>query len=372
MGRICWIRPQAIIPAILAGGLLCFVSETWSQDPRSELIRPSRRFAEPPLDQQPNELDLDGHNGFDVIGSSEFQPAAWQTQYPLPGDSGDLKPGLDRVDEQAMSDSPASAEDVFEDSSEQAWVVWQKTTGLATWLAPGSGGLGITSLDLRGSVEFPNFQALWFVPRVGWHLLDGPTVSDLPAQLYDFSWEAVAAMPVGNRWTFQAALAPSFFSDLNNTSSKAFRLPGRLLAFWKWTDTLTLSGGVFYLDRDDVKWLPVGGFIWNPSDDWKLEIMAPRPRIAWRVSHDESQQSWAYVVGEFGGGTWAVQRANGVDDVATLRDYRLLLGYEQKRSAKQSWWIEAGYVFKRRVEYTSAIGDSDLSSTALARLGLTF
>jgi hypothetical protein len=100
--------------------------------------------------------------------------------------------------------------------------------------------------------------------------------------------------------------------------------------------------------------------------------MAPRPRIAWRVAHEDDRQSWAYIVGEFGGGTWAIQRADGTNDVATIRDYRLLLGYEQKWSAQNSWLVEAGYVFNRRVEYNSEIGDSDLDDTALVRFGLTF
>jgi hypothetical protein len=170
----------------------------------------------------------------------------------------------------------------------------------------------------------------------------------------------------------QAAIAPSVFTDSNNTGRHAFRLPGRALAFWKYSESLTLTGGVLYLDRDDVQAIPSAGVLWYPRDDWKFELVAPRPRIAWRFSQDDGSARWAYLVGEFGGGTWAIRRASGVHDVATLSDYRLMLGYERKWTSGRSWAAEAGYVFSRQSEYTSGIGDTDLPGAALVRLGATY
>lgn len=297
--------------------------------------------------------------------------AAYQNQYPLSQDSEDLVPWdefRDPSDEMSADDDSL----LCDNETESPWIVWKKTIGSATWIAPSSGGMGISSLEARGSIEFPDFQALWFVPRVAGHWLDGPTRTDLPAQLYDFSFETVGALPIGERWFVQAAIAPSFYSDSDNTSGQAFRLPGRVLAFWKSSDTLTFTGGVLYLDRDDVKAIPSAGVLWNPNADWKFELAAPRPRIAWRFSHDDGSARWAYLVGEFGGGTWAIQRASGFNDVVTLSDYRLMLGYERKWTSGRNWLVEAGYVFSRRLEYTSQLGDTDLPSTALVRLGLTF
>lgn len=307
-----------------------------------------------------------------------IRPTAFQNQYPLSKDSEDLLPREDhlrRLEEDSVEemqpDSNFGNDDHFTDRT-APWIEWKKTIGTATWIAPNSGGLGITSLDARGSIEFPNFQALWFVPRVAAHWLDGPTATDLPAHLYDVSFETIGMLPIGERWFVQAAIAPSFFTDGQNTSQKAFRLPGRVLAFWKYSDTLTFTGGILYLDRDDVKAIPSAGILWNPNEDWKYELCVPRPRIAWRFSHDEDSARWGYIVGEFGGGTWAIQRASGLDDVTTLSDYRLMAGYERKWTSGRSWLIEAGYVFSRTLEYTSTLGDTDLPSTALVRLGITF
>ena len=313
--------------------------------------------------------------------TNPIRQAAFQNQYPLSKDSEDLLPREDhryRFDDDSSDvmspeNRDGETDELFTDKGVTPWIEWKKTIGTATWIAHSTGGLGVTSLDARGSIEFPNFQALWFVPRVATHWLSGPVATDLPARLYDMSFETVGMLPIGDRWFVQAALAPSLFTDGHNTTRKALRLPGRLLAFWKYSETLTFVGGILYLDRDDVKALPSAGVLWNPNEDWKFELAAPRPRIARRISHDEDFASWGYVVGEFGGGTWAIQRANGLNDVATLSDYRLMAGYERKWTSGRNWLIEAGYVFSRTLKYTSTSGVStNLPSTCLVRLGVTF
>ena len=35
--------------------------------------------------------------------------------------------------------------------------------------------------------------------------------------------------------------------------------------------------GVDYLDRDDVRLLPVFGLLWTPSDDWRIDLVQPFP-----------------------------------------------------------------------------------------------
>ena len=389
---------RAVVPCLGLFGLLGISTELRSEDNFSRwAVRPANSGQRPLMSDEeasfdairsrqfalPNTLpEQAGSNAASPLRSIEpwsIEKTAYQSQYPLSKDSADLLPdenklGLNSHNDLGLpTDELGEPDALFEDAEDRPWIVWQKTTASATWIAPKKeNGLGVTSFDVRGSIEFPDFQALWFVPRAAAHLIDGPQVTDLPGQLYDFSFEAVAMIPATEQVFFQLAIAPSFFSDLQNTSNGAFRLPGRLLGFWKYSETLMFNAGVFYLDRDDVKWLPVAGIVWNYSDDLKLELMAPRPRIAWRFSHADCDEHWAYVVGEFGGGTWAVQRASGVNDVATLQDYKLMLGVERKWDTVKSWWVEAGYVFNRRVEYTSGIGDSDLSSSGVARVGMSF
>ncbi|MEM1063498.1 MAG: hypothetical protein AAGJ97_14330, partial [Planctomycetota bacterium] len=81
---------------------------------------------------------------------------------------------------------------------------------------------------------------------------------------------------------------------------------------------------------------------------------------------------WGYIGGEFGGGQWQVERADGSSDELVLRDFRLLLGLERAAKARggMSWRVEAGYVFGRETEFDSEVGEFSSGDAFLLRAGL--
>jgi hypothetical protein len=303
-----------------------------------------------------------------------------QVQYPLDEQAyaGPPQPHDGAAGRPAQQFAPGgSPQSIFGPSADEVtepWIKLAQTTWEATWLASGSGddALGVVTNDVRAKFEFPHARMFTVTPRLGWHLLDGPILTDLPGRLYDASVETVLSLPLTETLFMQAAISPSIFTDGQNTSGDALRLPGRLLFFWSCNDELTLSAGIVYLDRDDIGFLPSAGLIYKPSADWKIEMLIPRPRVAWRYSSDGDVSRWAYIVGELGGGSWAVERASATNDVATLSDYRLLLGWERVAQEGLGVRVEGGYVFNRALEYTSEIGNLDLPATALVRLALTY
>ena len=254
---------------------------------------------------------------------------------------------------------------------ERPWAELHKFTFVAQTLTAGTESLGITSVDVKQSFKFSRWPFLFVTPRAGIHFVSAPTTIDLPSQLYDFSLDVTAFIPVNDRWTIQLAAVPSVFSDLKATQD-AFRMMGRGLVFYRWSQELQLAGGFVYLDRQDILALPAAGFIWSPTDDVKFDIMFPRPRIGYRYTHNEERERWVYATGELGGGSWAIQRTSGLDDVATYNDLQLLLGIENKTPAGLSWQLEAGYVFNRRLEYLSTPGEIDYPSTAVLRMILSY
>ncbi len=255
---------------------------------------------------------------------------------------------------------------------DQPWVEWYKTVLTTQTLPTTDQGLGITSLDLKGTLKFARWPFLFVSPRVGLHSLDGPTATDLPPALYDFSLDTTVYLPLNDRWTVQAALIPSMYSDLKATKN-AFRMVGRGLVFYRWSPELQLAGGFIYLGRKDIVALPAAGLVYTPSEDVKYDIMFPKPKAAYRYTHDESRERWVYLTGELGGGSWAVRRASGADDVATLRDFQLLAGIEHKQPGALNWQFEGGYVFSRKVEYLSTPGTfTTLPATAVLRVVLSF
>lgn len=253
----------------------------------------------------------------------------------------------------------------------------QRLTFSETWLASGGDeGLGGNTLNLSAVLAaplIPRQPPLLLSPRFAAHFLDGPAVSDLPPRVYDTAVEFRWLRPINDRWTADIAVAPGFYSDFNNTSSQAIRVMGRGIGIYKWSPTVTVALGIVYLDREDVSLLPAAGLIWKPNDDVNVELIFPRPKVARRIFPGLDFAWWAYVAGEFGGGSWAIERTNGTNDVATERDFRAILGLERKVENGITTRAEVGYIFGRKLEYLSEMPpDFALDDTVMVSLGGTY
>ena len=115
------------------------------------------------------------------------------------------------------------------------------------------------------------------------------------------------------------------------------------------------------------------GAIWNPTPYWNLELVFPRPKLARLINYGANHSDWVYVLGEFGGNSWAVQRDSGLQDKVTLRDLRVMLGIERRKNGGVNYRAEVGFVFAREIEYLSAPGANyEPADTVLLRIGTTF
>jgi hypothetical protein len=259
--------------------------------------------------------------------------------------------------------------------------MFQKLTFQSTWLGGGSGddAFGMTDLELKTVLALPipsRKFPLIVTPGFTTHYLDGPRVSDLPPRVYDAYVQFRWFRRFTPRLATDLAVTPGVYSDFEYSRDDALRITGHAAAVYDWTPTTRLVLGVAYLDREDIGVLPIGGVIWKPNDQWEFKLVAPRPEIARRVywfgQYGEQVKDWLYVAGEFGGGTWAIERADGRPDTFTYRDFRALLGLERKAIGNLDAWIEVGYVFGREIEYDSRTPDVSPSDTFLLRAGVTY
>jgi hypothetical protein len=246
--------------------------------------------------------------------------------------------------------------------------VYQSTTVIQA----DSNELPITELDFSFTLGFPlptRDSPLLVTPYFGLDLLQADAL-DLPSEFYDASVEFRYLRPWGDCWMFDFAVQPGVYGN-TETEETVFRTQGRAVAIYQWSATAKVLAGGTYLDREDIQFLPIAGVIWTPSDDWKLELLFPRPRVAVRAYRDCCSAWWLYLSGELGGGSWGVTRTGGAADVATLTDVRFTVGMEREHACL-SGKIEAGYVFARELEYQSGVGDQDLESAALFRVVLYY
>jgi hypothetical protein len=237
-------------------------------------------------------------------------------------------------------------------------------------------GIAVTTLETCGSFAIPiegMDNVVSIIPYIRADQLDAAAVLDVPDNVYDTGVKFLWRRPVHDNLSSMVMITPSIRSDFE-TSDGAFRLFGIALLTWKTGhDGLSLSGGVVYTGREDFPVLPAMGLLWTPTPEWRLDLQFPSPRLSRRIAKNgANSETWIYLAGVFGGNTWAVTRAGGVEDDLTLSDLRCVMGMEYLLPENRGVFAETGYVFNRTIEYTQVPFEQDLDSAWMVRGGISF
>ncbi|WP_146575555.1 hypothetical protein [Botrimarina hoheduenensis] len=198
----------------------------------------------------------------------------------------------------------------------------------------------------------PGFAFNWFNGPEG-DPTSMPRGPDLPPRAYDayvdFSWFPRFSPELGAELGFRTGV----WTDFDEVSTDSMRFLGRALGVVTLTPQFELLLGAVYLDRLRVKTLPAGGVRWRPSPEWDLYLVFPNPKIRRTMRSFGSTDWWWYVAGEYGGGSWTVQRED-IGDRIDYNDLRLLFGLEWQAATQARGHIEVGYAFDREILF----GDS--------------
>jgi hypothetical protein len=224
---------------------------------------------------------------------------------------------------------------------------------------------------VSSTIALPNFLwsgQPWFIsPGFGLHLWSGPQAFGMPAlpskaysAYLDLGWRSDTNSAFGVEMAGRIGL----YSDFTGLVDASVRPSGNALMRYNLTPTLALKAGVEYINRADKKLLPAGGLIWTPNPQTKWEIYFPQPRFSSYLTTLGNRETWWYVSGEYGGGTWTPKLQFDLDNDGTLdyeerslmdiNDFRVSIGMEFLPPAtagvgKRGAFIEVGYVFERRV-----------------------
>lgn len=261
---------------------------------------------------------------------------------------------------------------------------WLRSASAAYTFLPGGGDNTFGNNDFELSATFalpwPAASPLLLSPAFGVHLWEGPVSRqpgdpDLPARVFDASFD-IGWKPRPYEWLFlDLGLTPGVYGDFTTGEAELFRLRGRSIAIVALSEQFQFVAGVSVTNRNRTMLLPVAGFLWNPDEDTKLQVVFPAPKLSRRVLTTASgTQWWGYLSGEFGGGTWAVSRADGSPDSVDYNDLRLILGAEAVTPcAGPKGRLELGYVFNREVSYyKSPTRDFEPDATVMLRAGWSF
>jgi hypothetical protein len=192
----------------------------------------------------------------------------------------------------------------------------------------------------------------------------------VPEELYQFELQFFYRRDWSERLSILAIVSPAIRSDLS-TDDRALRFFALGLLNWEWIpDLVTLSGGAVMLGRADLPVLPAVGLLWTPNRRTRLDLRFPLAKASYRLTKNGgNSETWAYVKGGLGGSTWAVTKADGETDEFSLRDYRLIFGWERLVSGGGGCFTEAGIAMGRRLEWERPLVEVEFPTAALIQAG---
>ena len=261
----------------------------------------------------------------------------------------------------------------------------QEVRGRYTWLSPmGTNKLGVQDVDTSATFAVPFLRTsnpLLITPGFSVHFFDGPVTqapdyADLPPTTYDAYLDA-GWHPQFTPW-FGANLGVRVgaYTDFNTFTTHSIRVMGRGLGVITLTPTVQVAAGVVYIDRVLVKMFPAGGIIWTPNPDARYEFLFPNPRLSRRLTTLGNTDLWIYGTGEYGGGSWTIQRHNfnfgDFNDQADYNDIRFGGGLETFGYRGLHGQFEVAYVFNRQIIYRSGTPNYNPSDTIELRAVLSY
>jgi len=243
---------------------------------------------------------------------------------------------------------------------------------------PNVGSLGIFAFDFEKEFVKPigNNWTFGLIPHLGIRSWDGPTnggTSSLPGSAYSFGLGLKLNSPEVNGWSLELGFDPTLAWDFNSSiSSKGVLYDGHAVAFWRANPQWMVALGIAYWDRVDDIILPYAGVVYTPNDLWEFRLLFPKPRISYFLGTPNGVATWVYVQAEYHVEAYQVDTFPvGAKDRVQLQDWRVVGGMRFE-AGWLTTFVEAGYVFDRRVEFEQVGTNFDVDGSFIGRVGLRF
>jgi hypothetical protein len=228
---------------------------------------------------------------------------------------------------------------------------------------------------LTHTSQLPSGCVLNWTNQFGYRSLDGGKGAfDLPSSLFRFGFDIELETQSSGPASLSFAITPSINTDFDaDPWSEGFQLDGRGIMLFRLDPYWTLGLGAMYWDRLNDRVIPWAGLIYR-DDYWEWQLMYPETRVSLFLGNERLWAKWLYFRAEYHVEAWGVQRDNGgvlQDTQLEVSDYRLLGGFRMD-AGFYSWFIEAGAVLDRNIEYGTAPASTGIDSGFIGQIGLRF
>jgi hypothetical protein len=212
-------------------------------------------------------------------------------------------------------------------------------------------GFSTTSFDINRTwlLGYSDGPPLSITPGWGMHFWGDGVGLGLPARVYDLYVDMQWTPWTGDQWSLSVGLTPGLYSDFSHAGGDMFQLTGWIIGNWQFEPEWQLVLGAAYVRQLQTTLVPVGGLIWTPDENHRLELVFPKPKYAVRYRENESGSLWWFVAGQLGGGAWSVADGPNNDALVAYSDLRLAVGVEKFCVNGHEWSVELSYAFDRQL-----------------------
>jgi len=167
----------------------------------------------------------------------------------------------------------------------------------------------------------------------------------------------------------RATLTPGIHSDFEDVDDEDFRLEGSVVGSYRYSEVMKFVLGVgFGEEFGDPEAFPIGGVSWQATDELKVDLFFPKPKISYSIHEDLR----LYAAGEPAGGEWNVGEGDREFDVQQ-KGYRFGVGVEYQ-VADDGWLYamvggEWGREVSVAVNEEEIVGDQDVDDAVLIQIG---
>lgn len=214
--------------------------------------------------------------------------------------------------------------------------------------APASVGISEYRFRLARNLKLNNSVTLTLGGGYGLKRLDAPANAGLPQDLHALYGEAGGNWRVNEKVFATLKLYPGLNSDFRDTGSADLRMPVLALGGYTFDSGVTLVGGFVYrLGYHDTELIPALGVTYQPNEQWRVDLIAPRPGVTYLAS----QQARLFIAGDLASDEYELHDGSLRAKVIRYRDYKVMGGVEYLPQPAIRFSMALGYAFGRYFDF---------------------
>lgn len=213
---------------------------------------------------------------------------------------------------------------------------------------PGDVGISDYRLKIARNLKLDDRLTLTLGGGYGLKHLDSSPSAALPQDLHALFVEAGARYRINDRSFATLKLYPGFYSDFKDLGDDDLRMPVLALGGYSFENGLSVVGGFIYrFGYHASQFIPALGFSYQPDQNWRIDLIAPRPGITYIAS----PRLQLFVAGDFASDEYELKdRAIGAKAIK-YSDFKAMAGVQYLPAPAVKISTSVGYAFERRFAF---------------------